>query len=255
MKKIGIIALLSVFVIACLQEKGGVSPNTNGTTDTTGTGGSNTGTGGSTICDLVAGTGTSSNASGEICFNTQVLPILVSNCAMSGCHDTKSKREGYDLTSYASITKSGIKAGNASKSEIYKVMVDTGHDRMPPATLNPVSADKLKIIADWINQGAKNTVCQSGATGTLSDTVKISYAKHLKPILDYNCVGCHSTSSASGNVKLDTYTNVKTVVDNGRLYGSIAQLSGFSPMPTGGKLSDCQIKAFKLWIDQGKLNN
>ena len=256
MKKIIVAAILSVFAVACLQEKGGVAPATDTATNTdtggTGTGGTGgTGTGGSTICDLVSGT---NNATGEICFNTQILPIFISSCALSGCHDAKSKAEGYNLTSYDGIVKKGISKGNANKSEIYKVISTTGHDRMPPAPLAALSSDKIKLIADWINKGATNTTCQA-VSGTLADTVKISYATHLKPILEYNCVGCHSSASASGNVKLDSYANVKVNADNGKLYGSIAQLSGYVAMPVGSKLSDCQIKAFKLWIDQGKLNN
>jgi len=33
-----------------------------------------------------------------ICFDSQVLPIIYSNCAESGCHDSKTRAEGYELS-------------------------------------------------------------------------------------------------------------------------------------------------------------
>ena len=32
------------------------------------------------------------------CFNENVLPIFISNCTMSGCHNSKDRKAGYDLT-------------------------------------------------------------------------------------------------------------------------------------------------------------
>lgn len=264
MKKLILILFVITSSIACLQEKGGVVPVTGTTTtEATTTPGNNpttttnptTGTNiGAELCGLTS-TANQTTATGEICFDTQILPMIVSNCAQSGCHDSKSKKDGYDLTTYDKIVSKGISKGNAGNSKLYKVMIDTGEDRMPPSPQAQLSAANLKLVADWINQGAKNTICQTNGTGTLTDTTKISYKTHLKPVLDTYCVGCHNSTSASANVKVDSYANLKVVADNGKLYGSIAQLPGFAAMPTSGKLTDCQIKAFKLWIDQGKLNN
>lgn len=255
MKVYILLILTTLLTLSCLNEKGGVVP----ITEATSTGGDPTTTDpntslGAELCGITP-TANQTTATGEVCFDTQILPMIVSNCAQSGCHDSKSKRDGYELTSYDKILKKGISKGNAGNSKLYKVMIDTGEDRMPPAPNARLSATQLKLMADWINQGAKNTVCQTNGTGSLSDTTQISYLTHLKPVLDTYCVGCHSASSASGNVRVDSYANLKLIADNGKLYGSIAQLSGYAAMPTSGKLTDCQIKAFKLWIDQGKLNN
>jgi hypothetical protein len=48
---------------------------------------------------------------------------------------------------------------------------------------------------------------------------------------------------------------VKVVADNGRLMGSIKQLTGYSAMPVGGKLADCEITQIQKWVNAGKLNN
>lgn len=258
MKKLVVLFLFTSVTVSCLYEKGGVLPTTG--IDGTGTVGNdpfadpNNPNAGNDLCGISL-TGTQTSAAGEICFDTQILPLIVSNCATSGCHDSKSKRDGYDLTSYAKIVSKGISKGNASNSKLYRVLTASGGDRMPPAPKAALTTAQIKLFGDWINEGAKEVICQTNGSGTLSDTSQISFQTQLKPVLTTYCVGCHSTGSASGNVKLDTYDNVKAVADNGKLYGSIAQLVGYSPMPTGSKLSDCQIKAFKLWIDQGSLDN
>jgi hypothetical protein len=262
------IFLISILLLSCLYEKGGIIDpvGTNTNTDVNGVPIDNTSDTSSIstptsvsndFCDLVSGsTTTTTNASGLICFDTQVLPLIVSNCATSGCHDSKSKKEGYELISYATITKKGVKAGNAGSSKIYTVLSSTGEKRMPPLPKASFTAEQKKLIADWINQGAKNIVCIDNTSGgILPDSVQISYSNHLLPILKNQCIGCHSSGSASGGINLDNYNAVLTVAKNGKLYGSIAQQSGYVAMPVGSKLSDCQIMAFKNWIAKGALNN
>jgi len=88
------------------------------------------------------------------------------------------------------------------------------------------------------------------------DTAGVTYSGTVVPLLQAQCVTCHGVDLASGNIKLDTYSSVKTVVDNGKLYGSISFSSGYSAMPKGGnKLNNCSIIKIKAWIDAGAPNN
>lgn len=89
------------------------------------------------------------------------------------------------------------------------------------------------------------------------DTSNSTFSTAVQPALQtYGCIGCHSGSAPSGNVLLNNYTNVKTYVQNGKLYGSITHSGGFSPMPQGGnKMSACAINKIKAWMDAGALNN
>ena len=89
------------------------------------------------------------------------------------------------------------------------------------------------------------------------DPATIKYSTTITTILNaYGCKGCHSGGSPSGGIDLTTHANVKTVADNGRLYGSINHDAGFVPMPQGGgKMKACDIKKVKAWIDAGAPNN
>lgn len=193
------------------------------------------------------GTGT-----GKICFEADILPIFQSACAKSGCHDARSAEEGYVLDSYANIRKKGIVPGKATSSEIYKVLFKSGDDRMPPPPDPALTKAQSDAIGQWINEGAENTT----NCGSACDTTKFSYAAFVSPILQNNCIGCHNSNTANGGVNLNGYSNVKVYADNGKLYGSIAHLTGFKPMPSAGtKLSDCQIRVVQKWIQAGAPNN
>lgn len=186
---------------------------------------------------------------GTVCFESSVLPIFVSSCARSGCHDALSRREGYVLDSYASIVKKGISPGKATESELYKILFATGDDRMPPDA--PLSQAQKDSIALWINQGARNTT----NCNCFCDSAKFTYANIIQPTLSSSCVGCHKPGALGGNINLSTYAAVKIQADNGNLLGSIQHSVGYVPMPQGGKLSDCQISQIKNWIEAGAANN
>jgi ribosomal protein S16 len=188
-------------------------------------------------------------SSGTVCFESSVLPIFISSCARSGCHDAIKKEEGFVLDNYANIVKKGIVPGNAGESKLYKVLFESGDDRMPPDA--PLSQAQKDSIAAWINQGAKNTVNCNCAC----DPTKFTYAAIVQPIMTNQCVGCHKPGSLSGNIDLSTYSAVKSQTDNGKLLGSITHAVGYSPMPQGTKLSDCQITQIKNWISAGAPNN
>ena len=186
---------------------------------------------------------------GTICFESSVLPIFLSSCAKSGCHDAITKEEGYVLDNYTNIVRKGIVPGNANDSKLYKVLFAGGDDRMPPDA--PLSQAQKDSIATWINQGAKNTVnCNCSC-----DPTTFTYAAIIKPMITNNCVGCHNPGSLGGGIDLSTYSLVKVQVNNDKLLGSVSQSAGFSAMPKGSKLSDCQIVQINNWIKAGAPNN
>lgn len=228
---------------SCLYEK--PTPETTSSTNTAPpTDGTNTATNVTLACTIVPNTTTGD----QVCFNTQILPLIVSNCATSGCHDSKTRADGYDLTGYKTITAKGINTSKPTSSKLYQVMLETGEDRMPPS--GPLSKTQTDLFLKWIQQGAKETICNVSV-----DTTNVTFSKSVKPMLDTYCVGCHKVGAASGSVVLDNYTGVKVYVDNQRLFGSMSYQQGYSPMPPTGKLTDCQLLVVQKWILKGAKND
>lgn len=194
----------------------------------------------------------SSNCSPDsVYFTNEVMPIIASNCTMSGCHDAITSADDVNLTNYTNIMKY-VRAGNASRSELYQVMIETDPgDRMPPPPMSPLSSAQLAKIQKWINQGAKNNSCVGAC-----DTTAFTYNAVIKPMMETKCVGCHKPGNLGGNIDLSTYAATKIVAINGKLLGSISHQVGYSPMPkNGAKLQDCEITQVRKWINAGSLNN
>ncbi len=192
----------------------------------------------------------------KVYFETEVLPILISNCAMAGCHNAASHQDGVILDSYANVMQSGeAEPFDPNDSKIYEAITETDlDDRMPPPPNAALSQDQIQVISNWILQGAQNLECDPNAGGC--DTTDVSFSQTLNPIINTYCKGCHSGTNPSGGISLETYSGVKTVALNGKLYGAISWASDSPKMPQGGnKLDDCTISKFKSWIDAGALDN
>lgn len=243
-----IILLLTVGTItSCLNEKNTVSPTTSTSTETgSTTGGTTTGTGTTITTTITCIPSVASNTKDSVCFNTQILPFFVSNCGNSGCHDSKTKAEGYDLTSYKTIVSRGIDLKNPKNSKIYQEMLGS----MPPPPAAKLAKTQTDLVLKWITEGAKNVTC-----GISIDTVNVTFSKTIMPLLETNCIGCHKAGTVSGGVLLDSYANVKKYIDNKKIWGAINYQTGYSAMPPVAKLTDCQLFIVKKWIDKGAKND
>jgi len=181
-------------------------------------------------------------------FRNTILPIMVSGCATSGCHDAASRQDGLNLTTYAGIVQDII-PGNPNGSKLYKHMVGSGKV-MPPSGELPQA--QLNLVYTWIAQGAKNNFCNASSNNC--DTMNVSYTSALAPIVNTYCKGCHSASIPSGGVTLDTYSGLATVANNGQLVmaltGKLPAMPLYSP-----ELSNCNIGKFRQWIREGAKNN
>lgn len=208
------------------------------------------------ITDPIDTTGNNTNGCSPdtVYFVQQVLPLFQSSCAMSGCHDAGTAKEGIVLDSYANIIATGgIKVSDPTSSKIYEAMTESDpEDRMPPPPAAPITSAQLTLISKWIGQGAKNNSCIASGC----DTTDVKYSTHIKPLIMNSCQGCHSGAAPGGGIELATYNGVKAIADNGQFIGAISHLTGYSAMPkNGNKLSDCQIKMVNIWINQGAPEN
>ena len=87
------------------------------------------------------------------------------------------------------------------------------------------------------------------------DTTAISYAADVEPIINTQCLSCHSGAAPDGNVALENYDDVKFVAQNGSLHGTITATNGYSIMPTSGPMPACNINKILAWINAGMPNN
>jgi mono/diheme cytochrome c family protein len=189
-----------------------------------------------------------------IYFQNDILPVLVSNCAKSGCHDSQTREEGIVLSSYENVMSSDVvEPGNPNDSELYERITDSDPDDvMPPPPHQRLSTEQIASIRTWIQQGAKDTSCAASACSAEN----VTYAGSIKGLVTNKCVGCHSGNTPSGGLNFTTHAGLQLPALDGRLYGAITHAAGYTPMPQGGnKLSQCEIDMIKIWIDAGAPNN
>ena len=75
-----------------------------------------------------------------VSYADQIRPIIDANCQKSPCHGTNGNIPSWE-------TYNDVKAGAA------KIKARTGNKTMPPT--GPLSDGNIKLIADWVDQGAK----------------------------------------------------------------------------------------------------
>ncbi len=186
-------------------------------------------------------------------FQSDILPLMLSNCAMSGCHDVETHEEGIILSTYADIMNSNddlVNPGNANNSKLYEQLFEDGEDRMPPPPSSPLTSAEKELIYTWIEQGALDNYCED------CDTTTVTYANSIEPIMSSFCTGCHSGASPDGGIDLSNYDGVSSAANSGALFGSVNHETGYSPMPYGGAwLPQCQIDKIRIWVDAGYPNN
>lgn len=185
-------------------------------------------------------------------FNQQVLPILVSNCAVPGCHNLPTDDNDWlQITSYTSLMNSGI----VQDGDLMEAITETDpDDRMPQPPADPLDPSEIALIALWIQQGAQDLNCDSYAGGC--DTTNVTYSADIQPLIALKCQGCHSGGSPQGGLNFTAWSALNTVAMDGRLEGAVKHQNGFVAMPpNGGWLPQCEIDMISVWVQQGAPQN
>jgi hypothetical protein len=121
-----------------------------------------------------------------------------------------------------------------------------------PATTNPPN------IGSGLGSGSGGTTggTNSGMmTTSQCDTANVTFSNTVRPILETNCVGCHSGAGATAGVDVSTYQGLKRVVDAGRFPNVLTASSGAPQMPPGSRLSPCDIAKIQAWVRKGARND
>lgn len=192
----------------------------------------------------------------KVCFESDILPIFLNNCTMSGCHNQVDAKEGIVLTNYENIMAAGIVAGNPNRSSVYNAITG-GEDIMPPSGKMPDNL--ITFIRSWIESGAENTTgCSSGIIDTTHtancDTTNVTYSATISSIFNLCCLNCHSSTSS---IDFSTYTALSTYLSGNSqtLLNTINYVAGAQQMPPSYKLDACTIKKIQIWVTAGYPNN
>ncbi|MCX6229563.1 MAG: hypothetical protein NTV75_10420 [Bacteroidia bacterium] len=184
--------------------------------------------------------------SDAVCFQRDILPILLSSCGTTGCHNQTSAKEGYVTVSYASVMANMVKAGAPNSSKLY---TEVANNKMPPSNYAKLTQASKDSIFNWIKNGALNETCTSNC-----DTITaVTYSNQISALISRNCISCHSGSSAQKGILLDSYASVKIYLDNGRLLSSVKGTT--IQMPPGYKISSCELRQLELWKANGAKQN
>lgn len=95
----------------------------------------------------------------------------------------------------------------------------------------------------------------AGLFAPCDTTSVMSYQQHIVPIIQNNCINCHTGSSANAGVQLDTYSGVYDAASNGLIVGATWHEATYTPMPPNYQLDSCSLVQIKKWVLAGSPNN
>lgn len=189
----------------------------------------------------------------SVYFQNDILPLLVSNCAVSGCHDAETHEEGFNMGTYETLMSDAdelFEFDDPGDSKIIEVLYEDGDDRMPPFGEGSLTSSEKLMLEEWIAEGGLNNSCDD------CDTSAVTYSVTIDAIISSYCLGCHSGSSPSGGIDLSDYDGVSDVAADGSLYGAVSHDPDYTSMPFGGSsLMQCQIDQIRIWVEDGYPDN
>jgi len=195
----------------------------------------------------------------EICFESEVLPIFLRSCSMTGCHDGTGESD-YVLNNYIDISHALV-AGKPEESKVYKAIITSfGEERMPPD--QPLSLENRTIIRLWILQGAKPTSCQDPSEqppGYVNP--RACFQRDILPSLVSGCAttGCHDAATHEEGYTFVSYSTTMHAVTPGnpgesKLYKVITAPDNEDdrmPPPPLPRLPAAVIDSIAAWIGYG----
>jgi len=92
-------------------------------------------------------------------FSNDVAPILLRRCLE--CHGPKKSKGKFRLDTYQRLTRSGesdepsITPGSPARSKLFQLISTTDEDDRMPKKADPLPANEVLLIKQWIEQGAR----------------------------------------------------------------------------------------------------
>jgi hypothetical protein len=192
------------------------------------------------------------------CFQREVLPIFNNKCSNTNCHDKSTHKDRWILSRYTDTTIKGtLYRGIQSLSlETFQHgLTLTGDDKMPPEEYPQLTSAEIDTIVKWYNEGAQPTTCSGNPL--VCDTSNVTYSGTIRPIIERNCIGCHSEATPlNSDTDLSRYDSLYVEAMNGELMSSLDHSGYVVAMPQDvDQLPDCLIRQFRAWVNKGAPNN
>ncbi len=192
---------------------------------------------------LLAVTAINLTAQAPVDFNQQVQPILDKNCV--DCHLGASAPAQLQLDSGANVMKGSasggvIVPGNSKNSLLIQRISDTTGNQMPPGA--PLSKDQIKIITDWVDQGAKlDGGVQVSAAAPVqyppsATTIASAITEHS--YFQAYCYKCHSGPNAEMGMNIDKLDTANVEKNADKWEKVVRKLRAGMMPPSGQKRPD-----------------
>ncbi|HEX5471936.1 MAG TPA: SUMF1/EgtB/PvdO family nonheme iron enzyme [Lacipirellulaceae bacterium] len=201
----------------------------------------------------------------DVSFEKEIQPIIESACLH--CHNADKAEGDLRLDSFIGAVANGdqgpsIMPGNAKKSPFFtRTILPAGDDKIMPPDGPPLDESQTSRIREWINQGAKWP-----KTAKLQVYPRIDFVMNVKPILETDCVSCHSGSKPKGDLNLSTHEAAFSTgsdppiikpyhPEQSTLYTQTVVSRDdptlMPPFREGGPLPHETTETLRLWISQG----
>ena len=186
----------------------------------------------------------------SVYFANDVLPILLKNCAISGCHNERDKTEGIVLTSYHNVMDKEnhlVNTNEIKKSKLLSVLNGESYHIMPPPDYPPLSNNEVQMIEKWILQGALNNYQPN-----LAAIENPSFIQDIKPIIDLYCIRCHAGNEAPANLNLEMEMQITMIANNGDLIDALKGTNNLKRMPSKSSPLPLHLqKTIENWVKNG----
>jgi formylglycine-generating enzyme required for sulfatase activity len=207
------------------------------------------------------------NCRAAVDFDKEIRPIIESACL--SCHQAENEEGELRLDTLAEATTGGamgasIVPRDPEKSPFYaRLILPEGHEKIMPPDGPPLDESQIARVKQWIAEGA-NWPKES----QLQVQPRIDFVESVQPILEANCLSCHSHENAEGDFDLSTRDaafssgiSPPSIVPFDPDKSAVFALTNVSkddatlmpPADQGGPLDKESIETLRQWIAQGAI--
>ncbi len=206
-------------------------------------------------------------ATAAVDFQTEVRPIIESACV--SCHSEANPEGGLRLDSITAAATGGdngpaiVPRDPEKSSFLNRIVLPADHELAMPPGGPALDTSQIAVLRKWIEEGANWP-----KDARLETKQRIDFVEHIQPILEMECLSCHSGVEPEGDYDLTTF---KTAMESGSNPPSIVAFhpekssiftltnlpkddaSLMPPADQGGPLNKEQIATLRAWIEQGAI--